>query len=176
MDIKNGKLSEPSRFPTRPQYQPLRLNNSRRSSVDIFQASLGNCAQYRRVVFAKHRCEIQGCTELFKTTNEYEQHLQKVHVNPGTQAIQSATGQYQHHLQKVQWTQGRRPSSLLQVSTSTTYRKYTWTQRLQAIQYTTGQCSATNRSPGEPRDAGHPVGYSCVNEAPILDRFHSHIA
>ena len=58
------------------------------------------------LVFAKHRCEIQGCTELFKTTNEYEHHLQKVHVNPGTQAIQSATGQYEHHLQKVRLNLG----------------------------------------------------------------------
>ena len=45
------------------------------------------------LVFAKHKCEIQGCTELFKTTNEYEHHLQKVHVNPGTQAIQSSSGE-----------------------------------------------------------------------------------
>lgn len=44
------------------------------------------------LVFARHRCEIQGCGELFKTMNEYEHHVQKMHVNPSTQAIQSGPG------------------------------------------------------------------------------------
>ena len=74
-------------------------------TVHVNLRTAGHPVCYRSVPACVYRILFTGgggCRLIESATGPGGYHLQKVHMNPGTQAIQSATGQYQNHQQKVQ--------------------------------------------------------------------------